>query len=50
MVQGLLQHVFNRVAADSFSELQVMRDLLSTMGGIKYDVTTVSQVAQGRIH
>ena len=42
-MQGLLQHIFNRLARDSFAELHILRDLLSTMGGIKYDVTTVSQ-------
>ena len=31
------------VASLSVPELLVLRDLLSTMGGIKYDVSTVSQ-------
>lgn len=36
------QHVFNRLNDDSVAELLVLRDLLSTMGGIQYDVSTVS--------
>lgn len=41
-MQGLLQHIFNRLTSDSFAELHVLRELFSTMGGIKYDVSTVA--------
>ena len=43
-MQGLLQHVFNRLAADSFAELHVLRELMSTMAGVKYDVDEVKKL------
>jgi len=43
-MQGLLQHVFNRLAADSIAELHVLRELISTMAGVKYDVDEVTKL------
>ena len=40
-MQGLLQHIFNRLNANSFAELHVLRDLLSTMGGVKCKFSNV---------
>eukprot|EP00960_Hanusia_phi_P053836 762475-Hanusia_phi.AAC.4 len=41
-MKGLLQHIFNRLQKDSFGELQILRDLVAKLAGIKFDVATIS--------
>ena len=41
-MKGLLQHIFNRLRNDAFGELVLLRDLISKMAGIRYEVESVS--------
>ena len=41
-MKGLLQHLFNRLRNDAFGELVLLRDLVSKMAGIRYEVESVS--------